>query len=109
MDYRAVGFAVVVVVVVAADGILVAFGKGCLPEWCTTAAAVEAWALVFTLSIKSFAPRIRNDCQALLIAAWGSVERAVAASRPRARIWTRITACVDVDLGAVCCGMRGWC
>ena len=39
VDYRAVGFAVVVV---APDGALIGYGQGCPPEWCRTAAAAEA-------------------------------------------------------------------
>ena len=42
IEYRAVGFAIVVV---AADHSLAAYGMGVPPSWCRTAASAETWAL----------------------------------------------------------------
>jgi len=78
-DYRAVGFAIVVV---SSSGNLLAYGNGCPPNWCCTAAAAETWALFVALSCCPFPPSIRTDCLALLHAAEGGLARATSAQRP---------------------------
>jgi hypothetical protein len=98
VDYRAVGFGVVVV---SMDGSLMGFGKGCPPTWCTTAAAAEAWALATTLSLTPFPPAMRTDCQALLATAQEGYQKAVGANKPLARVWSQIAAAVDEDLGSL--------
>ena len=95
VDFRAAGFAVVVV---AADGSLAGYGRGCPPEWCSTAAAAEAWALAFVLSANAFPPHIRTDCQALLSTAELGAQKAASASRPLARIWAAVANALDGDL-----------
>ena len=62
-DYRAVGFAVVVV---SASRELLAYGHGCPPHWCGTAAAAEAWALYVAISLCPAPPQVKTDCLALL-------------------------------------------
>jgi len=95
VDYRATGFGLAVV---ALDGGLVAFGRGCPPGWCTTAAAAEAWALATALTLSPFPPQLRTDCQALLTTAEEGAHKALGANRPLARAWAVIAAALDGDL-----------
>ncbi len=95
VEYRATGFGLAVV---ALDGRLVAFGRGCPPGWCTTAAAAEAWALATALTLSPFPPQLRTDCQALLTTAEEGAQKALAANRPLARAWAVIAAALDGDL-----------
>ena len=62
-DYVAVGFAIVVV---SRTRDLLAYGYGCPPQWCRTAAAAEAWALYTAVATCPLPPQMRTDCQALL-------------------------------------------
>ena len=91
-DFRAVGFAIVVV---SATQDLLAYGHGCPPLWCNTAAAAEAWALATTLRLCPFPPHMRTDCLALLHTAQGGLGRATSAKRPLARLWSQIGTSMD--------------
>ena len=97
-DVRATGFGIVVV---GADGSLLAFGAGSPPGWCTTAAAAEAWALQEVLQASPEPPCMRTDCQTLLSTLRAGVEAAVDPKRPLARIWKRIAHVLDGDFQAL--------
>ena len=92
IDYRAVGFGVVVV---APDRSLAAYGFGVPPSWCKTAAASEAWALHIALLQSAFPPKLRTDCQCLLTTARGGAVQATGSDRPLARIWNIIANSLD--------------
>ena len=94
-EYRAVGFAIVVVSVTKE---LLAYGHGCPPVWCSTAAAAEAWALSEALALCPFPPFMKTDCLALLHTAEGGLASATAANRPLARIWNRIGNAMDGNI-----------
>jgi len=98
VDYRATGFGIVVA---ATDGRLVAYGHGCPPAWCTTAAAAETWALAKALSLSSFPPHLRTDCQGLLASAGHSQSVILGADRPLARAWAVIAAALDGDTASL--------
>ena len=93
-ELRCTGFGIVVV---AADGELLAYGAGAPPNWCTTAAAAEAWALQEVLLTCPVPPQMRTDCQALLGTLRAGVEQATAPCKPLARIWTRTAHALDGD------------
>ena len=95
VDYRSTGFAIVVV---SRHRDLVAFGYGCPPSWCTTAASAEAWALHVALSHCPVLPQLRTDCLSLLTSAAAGTARATGASRPLSRIWGLIAATMDGDI-----------
>ena len=95
VDYRAVGFGVVVI---APDGSLIGHGRGGPPCWCTTAAAAEAWALLFALRACPEPPYLKTDCQALLVTATEGVHKATAADKILARIWNGIAGALDGDV-----------
>ena len=92
IEYRAVGFAVVVV---APDRSLAAYGMGAPPSWCKTAASAEAWALHIALLESPFPPKLRTDCQCLLTTASEGAAHATAPTRPLARIWGLIASSLD--------------
>ena len=97
-DFRAVGFAIVIV---SCSQELLAYGNGCTPAWCGTAAAAEAWALFVALSLCPSPPTVKTDCLALLHTAEGGLARATDASRPLARIWAAIGNVMDGDIYAL--------
>jgi hypothetical protein len=75
---RATGFGIAIV---TESGKLVGFGSEAPPHWCATAAAAEAWALQFVLSLVPYPPEMRTDCQSLLTTLQSSVQATTAASR----------------------------
>ena len=98
IDYRAVGFAIVVV---SAQHDLLAYGYGVPPSWCATAAAAEAWALHMALVQCPFVPAIRTDCQSLLKTAAEGVALATQANRSLARVWGLIAGSTDGNIAAL--------
>ena len=97
-DFRATGFGIVVV---SETEELVAYGHGCPPQWCRTAAAAEGWALLMALSLNPFPPNMRTDCLGLLQIAEGGIARATAADRPMARLWSQIGIALDGDVSVL--------
>ena len=93
LDYRATGFGVAIV---DRDGSLLAFGLGCPPTWCATAAAAETWALVVALRLSPYPPQLRTDCLSLLTSALDA-HRACGANRSLARAWSMIRTALDGD------------
>jgi len=87
------------VAVIRKDGTLVAYAHATPPPWARTAAAAEAWALSLVVELCPFIPSVLTDCKAVVDAAWAGVYAATAASRPTARIWRRISHCVNGDFG----------
>jgi len=87
MPLRATGFGIAIV---ARDGKLLACGRGSPPHWCAMAAAAEAWALQFVLSLQPFPPSMRTDCQSLLTTMQDTPQHATAASKQLARIWVAV-------------------
>jgi len=88
-------------VVVAPDGSLLGYGKGCPPSWCATAAAAETWALAKALSFNAFPPLLRTDCQSLLTIAEEGTQKALAANKPLARAWQMIAGALDGDIACL--------
>ncbi len=84
---RATGFGIAIV---AKGGKLLACGRGSPPHWCATAAAAEAWALQFVLSLQPFPPKMRTDCQSLLTTLRDTPQHATAANKQLARIWVAV-------------------
>jgi len=98
LQYRSTGFGIVVA---TSDGDLLGYGHGAPPHWCSTAAAVETWAIQTILSVCPFPPQMRTDCQSILkIAAEGSA-KATHASRQLARLWVRIDAILEQDVACL--------
>jgi hypothetical protein len=97
-DFRAVGFAIVVV---SDSQELLGYGHGCPPRWCNTAAAAEAWALSMALRLCPFPPPMKTDCLALLRTAEGGLASATASSRPLARIWSHIGNAMDGNISSL--------
>lgn len=95
---RATGFGVAVV---SPDGDLIGYGRGVPPQWCYTAAAAEAWALLEVLRNSATPPKMRTDCLSLLKTARAGAQLATAACRPLARIWVQISHVLDGDLSAL--------
>jgi len=95
---RATGFGVAVV---APNGDLLGTGRGVPPQWCYTAAAAEAWALLEVLRQSATPPKMRTDCLSLRGVARAGTAVATAACRPLARIWMQISHILDGDLGAI--------
>ena len=60
---RATGFGIAVV---SKQGDLLAYGLGCPPSWCSTAAAAEVWAVQVILTLCPFAPQMHTDCMAII-------------------------------------------
>ena len=96
-DYRATRFGIVV----ASDGGLLGYERGCPPSWCTTAAAAETWALAKAVHLTAFPPQIRTDCQSLLTIAGEGTQRALAADKPLARAWGLIATALDGDVASI--------
>ena len=97
-DFRALAFAIAIV---SEANDLLAFGMGCPPLWCRSAAAAaaaEAWALFIALSSTPFPPKLRTDCLSLLRTAEGGLARATAACRPLARLWSQIGTTLDGNI-----------
>ena len=92
---RATGFGMAVT---SSNGDLLGTARGIPPQWCYTAAAAEAWALLEVLRQSPVPPRMRTDCQSLLNMAKQGAEVATAANRPLARIWVSIAGILDGDL-----------
>eukprot|EP00973_Karenia_brevis_P030686 4231383-Karenia_brevis.AAC.1 len=72
--------------------------RGVPPQWCSTAAAAETWALLEVLRLSVTIPRMRTDCQSLIKVARQGLESAVRADRPLARIWREIGRILDGDI-----------
>ena len=86
------------IVIVAADGELVAWGNGIPPPWVDSAAGAEAWALAKTVKMAVHPPSIVTDCKSLLQVSRVGPTRARAATMPLARTWAEIVAALDGDL-----------
>ena len=94
-DFRALGFGIAVV---SDSNDLLAFGMGCPPLWCRSAASAEAWALFVAVSSCPAPPRMKTDCLALLRTAEEGLMKAAASSRPLARLWNQIGNALDGDI-----------
>ena len=92
---RSIGFDIAIV---PPEGYLLGTARGPPPQWCTTDAAVEAWALLEVLRQPPSAPRMRTDCLSLLKTAKLGLEEAVHPNRPLARIWRDIGFVMDGDI-----------
>jgi hypothetical protein len=92
---RATGFGLAVV---SPNGDLLGAARGTPPQWCSTAAAAEAWALLEVLRQSPTPPRMKTDCLSLLSMARQGAEAATAANRPLARIFVEIARALDGDL-----------
>ena len=105
VDYRAVGFGVVVV---SAARELLAYGHGCPPQWCGTAAAAEAWALYVAICLCPAPPQVKTNCYALLRTAEGGSATALETNRPLARVWAAISTALDGDIIALVNRLLTW-
>ncbi len=94
-ELRAVGFGIVAHSRTLG---LVAYGGGCPPWWCRTAAAAEAWALYMVLALNPDVPTIKTDCLALLNTAQAGLVAAMTASKKLARVWGLIGTVLDGNL-----------
>jgi len=95
---RATGFGLAVI---GANGDLLGTARGVPPQWCYTAAAAEAWALLEVLRQTPMIPKMRTDCLTLVKTARQGAESATAANRPLARIWVDIARILDGDITAL--------
>ena len=86
------GFAIVIV---DADGSLLAYGNGSPPNWIQDAAGAEVWALYVTLSLNIGCPLIVTDCFNILTFLQQGFSIATASNRPLARVWNLIAAVFD--------------
>ena len=82
-------------------GDLLAYGLGCPPSWCATAAAAEAWAVQVIITLCPFAPQIRTDCMAIVTTALAGTTAATHHSRPLARIWCSIAHALGDDVATL--------
>ena len=82
-------------VVVAADGSLLAFAEIALPSTVRSSGAAEAWALYVALQHALGVGIFITDCHSLLDTAAGGLARATSAAAPLAAIWRRIGSVVD--------------
>jgi len=98
LQYRSTGFGIVVA---TSDGDLLGYGHGAPPHWCSTAAAVETWAIQTILSFCPFPPQMRTDCQSILKIAVEGSAKATHASRQLARLWIRIDAILEQDVACL--------
>jgi hypothetical protein len=87
--------------VVSCNGDLLAYGMGWPPEWCETAAAAEAWALLAVLRQCPFPPMTKTDCMSLLSTAVAGSARATHHSRPLARVWRAIDELLGGDISTL--------
>ena len=93
--YRSTGFGLVVT---AADGQLLAYGRGQPLHSCKTAAAAEAWALRSVVAQAPFVPNIRTDCLSLITIAAAGIHKATGPRRLLARLWVLIGMALDGDI-----------
>jgi hypothetical protein len=92
---RATGFGIAIT---SPGGDLLGTARGTPPQWCSTAAAAEAWALLEVLRQTHTPPKMRTDCLSLVKTAKQGAEAATAPSRLLARIWVCIADILDGDL-----------
>ena len=90
------------IVVVNANGDLVAWGYGIPPEWITSAADAEAWALKTAVGDNVCVPKIVTDCKSLLAISRRGASRACTASMPLARTWAQIVNSLDGAMDDLC-------
>ena len=95
---RATGFGIAIT---SPEGDLLGTARGNPPQWCSTAAAAEAWALLEVLRHSTSPPKMRTDCLSLVKTAQGGTEAATAPSRQLARIWVCVANILDGDLTAL--------
>jgi hypothetical protein len=95
---RATGFGIAIT---SPEGDLLGTAKGNPPQWCSTAAAAEAWALLEVLRQSPTPPKMRTDCLGLVKTASIGAEAATAPSRQLARIWVCIANILDGDITAL--------
>jgi len=95
---RATGFGITVT---SPAGDLLGTARGNPPQWCSTAAAAEAWALLEVLRQTHTPPKMRTDCLSLVKTAKLGAEAATAPSRQLARIWVCVANILDGDLTAL--------
>ena len=95
---RATGFGIAIT---SPEGDLLGTARGNPPQWCSTAAAAEAWALLEVLRHSTSPPKMRTDCLSLLKTAQAGTEAATAPSRQLARIWVCVANILDGDLTAL--------
>jgi hypothetical protein len=95
---RATGFGIAVT---SPAGDLLGTARGNPPQWCSTAAAAEAWALLEVLRLSPTPPKMRTDCLSLVKTAKLGAEAATAPSRLLARIWVCVANILDGDLTAL--------
>ena len=93
--YRCTGFGLVVI---GAEGQLLAYGRGQPPHWCKTAAAAEALALCYVVTQAPFVPSIRTDCLSLISTAAAGIHKATEPRKLLARVWVLIGTALDGDL-----------
>ena len=89
------------IAITSPEGDLLGTARGNPPQWCSTAAAAEAWALLEVLRHSTSPPRMRTDCLSLVKTAQGGTEAATAPSRQLARIWVCVANILDGDLTAL--------
>ncbi|CAK0821986.1 unnamed protein product [Prorocentrum cordatum] len=89
------------IVVVSADGDLVAYGSAVLPPWIRTAAAAELWAVLLVLSIAIVPPSIRTDCRSILSPAIAGTVQATKPTRMLAQVWSRLATVLDGDVSGL--------
>jgi len=92
---RATGFGIAIT---SSGGDLLGTARGTPPQWCSTAAAAEAWALLEVLRLSPSPPRMRTDCLSLVKTAKQGAEAALAPSRQLGRIWVCIANILVGDL-----------
>jgi len=89
------GFAIVVV---NADGELIAYAQGAPPGWVRSSPAAEAWALAMALKAVPSPPSIVTDCLGLIDTLARGKRVATAAGRPLARIWNMVFDALDGEV-----------
>ena len=84
--------------------VLLAYGLGWPPTWCTTAATAEAWALQVVLQQCPFPPQMRTDCMSLLSTARAGTAKTTHHSRLLARVWKCIADTIGADISTLISG-----
>jgi len=97
------------IVVVDADGTLLAMAHGISPSWIKDAAGAEVWAFYVALQLSPTPPRIVTDCKNITETLLAGVHVACEAKCPLARTW-RMVAHILEDSGdtAAACKQTIW-
>jgi hypothetical protein len=99
------GFAIVVV---SGAGDLVAWALGVPPQWASSVADAEAWAVVTILGFAPAVPKIVTDCMSILQVARAGQKKANSAAMPLARVWSHASHALDGNLSALADGQLVW-